>query len=123
MGWRRWRKSVNFALRGIGYGWSTQPNLRIHGVIALLVLLLGAVLKLRTWEWVALFFAIAFVIVAEMVNTAIECTVDLVTREYHPLAKNAKNIAAGAVLITAANAVLVGLLVLGPHLWKLIVSG
>jgi diacylglycerol kinase (ATP) len=82
--------------------------MRIHYAIALLVLILGFVVRLTKLELAVLFFTVSLVIAMELVNTAIEATIDLITDKYHPLAKIAKNVAAGAVLISSINAVAVG---------------
>jgi diacylglycerol kinase (ATP) len=102
--------SVHFALQGVLQGVRAQRHLRFHFVVALLALLAGAVMGLSRAEVLVLLFAITLVILAELFNTAIEAVVDLVTTTYHPLAKHAKDVAAGAVLIAALNAVVVGLL-------------
>src|SRR5215210_3876260 len=102
--------SFHFALQGVLQGVRAQRHLRFHFVAALLALLAGAVMGLSRAEVLVLLFAITLVIIAELFNTAIEAVVDLVTTTYHPLAKHAKDVAAGAVLIAALNAVVVGLL-------------
>src|SRR5919198_4149535 len=91
--------SFRFALNGILLSFRTQRHLRIHFVAAVLVLIAGFVWRLSRAELLALVFAIAGVIVAELFNTAIEAAVDLVTTDYHPLAKVAKDVSAGAVLV------------------------
>lgn len=105
---RNFVESLTYAVSGILYALRTQPNMRIHAVTALLVLLLGSVLGLTRIEMALLALTVASVVAAEMVNTAIESAVDLVTQEYAPLAMIAKNVAAGAVLVTSLGAVSVG---------------
>jgi diacylglycerol kinase len=112
--------SLQDALSGLGYCLSTERNMWVHLVAAIAVLVASWLLKLSRLEWVLVLFAIGFVVVAEMFNTALERTVDLCVDTYHPLARQAKHIAAGAVLISALNAVLVGLLIFVPHLRMLI---
>ena len=102
--------SFNYALAGLVYAISTQRNMRIHCLMAILVLLLGYILQFSLLELAVLALTVGLVIAAEMINTAIEVTVDLVTQEYHPLARTAKNVAAGSVLVTAIAAVVVGFL-------------
>lgn len=82
--------------------------MRIHYLVALLVLTMGFVVRLSAIELAVLFFTVSLVISMELVNTAIEATIDLITDKYHPLAKIAKNVAAGAVLVSSINAVAVG---------------
>jgi len=112
----RLHTSFRHAFAGIHHVLASQRNARIHLGIALVVLALGLWLGLSTLEWAIIAAMVAVVFAAEMFNTAVEALVDLVTERYHPLAKIGKDVAAGAVLVTAALAVIVGLLVLGPHL-------
>ena len=95
----------------------TQRNFRIHLIIAALVFLLAAWLKIARQEWALLALIIGTVLSAEVFNTSAEMLVDLASPEYHPLAKRVKDLAAGAVLLAAMVAVIVGLLLLGPPLW------
>lgn len=109
-------RSLGFALDGLRYAFHTQANLRIHLAISLAVIALGLGVQLGPIEWAVLIVTMMIVLAAELVNTAIEATLDRVSVEQHPLAKVAKDTAAGAVLLSAVGAVLVGLLILGPHL-------
>lgn len=111
--------SFNYAIEGIIYTLKTQRNMRIHIIIAIIVLLLSLLFNLSQLEILVLFFTISLVIVAEMVNTAIEATIDLITNEYHELAKIAKNVAAGAVLIATINAIIVAYIIFFKQLNKL----
>lgn len=101
-------QSFNYAIDGLVYVLRTQQNMRIHFVAAVAALGLGLLFRIETWAFVALVFAVSLVVVAELVNTAIESTIDLVTTSYDPIAQIAKDVAAGAVLVTSLNAVLVG---------------
>ncbi|MDD3612193.1 MAG: diacylglycerol kinase [Eubacteriales bacterium] len=103
--------SFNNAIDGLIHSLKTQRNMRIHFIAAILVLILAGVTHLSRIETVVLFLTISLVIAAELINTAIEAAVDLACSDYHPLAKIAKNVAAGAVLVTAINAVIVGYLI------------
>jgi diacylglycerol kinase len=94
-----------------------QRNPRIHLLAAVAVIVLAAWLRVSRVEWAILVLCIGLVIAAETVNTAIEAMVDLLSPEIRPAAKVAKDTAAGAVLIAALTAVVVGLLILGPRLW------
>ncbi|MDH7498576.1 MAG: diacylglycerol kinase family protein, partial [Syntrophomonadaceae bacterium] len=109
-------ESFAHALRGIGYVLATQRNMRVHTLAALAALLLAARLQVARWEWAAIIFAIALVLASEAMNTAVEKTVDLATDEFHPLARAAKNCAAGAVLLAAAAALGIGWVVFGQRL-------
>ena len=108
---RKITESFNHAIEGIIYAIKTQRNMRIHLLIATLVLFGSLFFDLSKIEILLLFLTIALVIILEMVNTAIEVTIDLNANYYHPLAKIAKNVAAGAVLIAALNSILVGYLI------------
>ena len=109
--------SFRCAFAGFWYALKTQRNMRIHLAIALVVLALGLYLGLSWDQWALLTLTSGFVVAAEMFNTVAEAAMDAATPHYHPLVKTAKDVAAGAVLLTATVAVVVGLLVLGPPLW------
>jgi len=104
-------ESFNFAFEGIIHVFRTQRNLRIQFGIALIVLLAAVKYGVDRLELIALLLSITFVLIAEMINTAIEATVDVATTSFDPMAKLAKDIAAGAVLIASINAIGVGYLV------------
>jgi diacylglycerol kinase (ATP) len=104
-------QSFNFAFEGIIHVLRTQRNMRIHFAIAVVVLVGALAVGVRRLELVALLIAISFVLIAEMLNTALEAGIDVATTSFDPLAKLAKDIAAGAVLIATINAVAVGYLV------------
>jgi len=104
-------RSLNHAFEGIMYAARTQANMRIHLVVAALVLTATLLLRLDRFYVIALVILIALVLALELVNTAIEAIVDLLTVAHHPLAKTAKDAAAGAVLIASAAAVAVGYLI------------
>ncbi len=108
--------SFRYAFAGLWTALRSQRNARIHLLAAVAVTALGLWLRLDTLRWAVLVLAIALVFSAEMLNTVVETIIDLVTKEYHPLAKVAKDVSAGAVLLTAIAAVVVGLLILGPPL-------
>src|SRR6476660_118609 len=103
--------SFNYAFEGIIHVLRTQRNLRIHFVIAIGVIAAAAALGVQRMELIVLLLAIAFVLVSEMVNSAIEGAIDVSTTSFDPNAKLAKDIAAGAVLISSTTAVAVGYLV------------
>ena len=110
--------SFRNAFAGWGYVLRTQRNAWIHAVISLVVLALALWLRLPARDWALLIFAFALVWVAEMINTALEAVVDMTNPQSHPLAKISKDVGAGAVLMAACAAVLIGLLVLGPPVWS-----
>jgi diacylglycerol kinase (ATP) len=104
-------QSFNFAFEGIVHVLRTQRNMRIHFSIAVVVLVGALAIGVSRMELVALLLAISFVLIAEMLNTALEAAIDVSTTSFDPLAKLAKDIAAGGVLIATVNAVAVGYLV------------
>ncbi|MBN2303076.1 MAG: diacylglycerol kinase family protein [Anaerolineae bacterium] len=110
-------QSFRHAFAGIAYTLRTQPNTRLHAAATAAVLILGLWLDLTRIDWALIAVAVASVWAAEILNTALEALVDLVSPDPHPLAKVAKDCAAAAVLVLAGLAVVIGLLVLGPPLW------
>ena len=111
--------SFGFALEGIAHAFRTQRNFKLHVGITLAVIIAGVLLGISVEQWAILAMAIALVLQAELVNTALEAIVDHVAPEFHALAKIAKDCAAGAVFVCAVVAVIVGLLILGPKLLAL----
>lgn len=110
------------AFRGWWHVLQTQHNAWIHSVVAALIVVLGLWLELAARDWAIIVLTIAMVFTAEFINTAIEAVVDLASPVQHPLAKVGKDVGAGAVLVAALAAALVGLFILGPPLWARIVS-
>jgi diacylglycerol kinase len=110
------------AFRGWWHVLKTQQNAWIHSLVATLVILVGLWLGIPARDWAVIVLAIAMVFTAEFINTAIEAVVDLASPVHHPLAKVGKDVGAGAVLVSALAAVLIGLLILGPPLWARILS-
>jgi diacylglycerol kinase (ATP) len=109
-------ESFNFAFEGIIHVLRTQRNMRIHFLVAAVVLIVAFAAGVDREELIALLLAIAFVLIAEMINTAVEGTIDVATTSFDPMAKLAKDIAAGAVLIATATAVAIGYLVFSERL-------
>ena len=99
--------SFNYAIEGLIYTVRTQRNMRIHMIATLLVLTACFFYNLSKIEFLIVLITITMVITAEMVNTAVECAIDATTNYYHPLAKIAKNVAAGAVFVTAITAIVI----------------
>ncbi|MFH1478443.1 MAG: diacylglycerol kinase [Candidatus Omnitrophota bacterium] len=100
--------SFNSAIEGFIYVFKTQRNMRLHFLIGLSVILLGLILNFTNLEIIALCLTITFVLFAEMLNTALEHTIDLIKEEFHPLARIIKDICAGAVLLGAISSIVVG---------------
>jgi diacylglycerol kinase (ATP) len=115
VGSRKFFDSVRYALEGIGYCIKTQRNMRVHLVLAAITILFCIIFQISRIELLMIINAISMVFICEIINTAVERAVDTATQEYHPLAKIAKDVAAGAVLVAALNSTLVGLLVFGRY--------
>ena len=110
-------RSFYFAFQGIAYLFRTQHNARIELAIGIFTCALAWWLGINRAEWGVLILTIACVLILEGLNTAIEAAVDLASPDIHPIAKIAKDLAAGMVLIAAIASVGVGLIILGPPLW------
>lgn len=119
---KKWRevkyqeKFIN-AFRGMRVFWRTTSNLYIHAIVTLFVVISGFYFKISSLEWILLIFAIGFVIVSEAFNTAIEIDIDLTSPEYHPYAKDTKDVAAAAVLLSVFVAIIVGLIIFLPRIF------
>ena len=109
-------QSFRFAFAGIVHAVTHQRNVRIHFLAAAVVVVLAGLLRVSPVEWAILILTVGFVIATEMMNTAIEAVVDLASPDFHELAKVAKDVAAGAVLVAAVAAVIIGALIFGPGL-------
>lgn len=109
-------KSFTHAGRGIGVFLKTTPNAWIHLLVLMVVVCLGIYLHITRIEWVMLIFAGGLVLITEAINTAIEIDMDLTSPEYHPYAKDTKDVAAGAVLISSATALVIGVLIFWNYL-------
>ncbi len=103
--------SFKYALQGLKTAFTGERNFRIHCVAVLLVSLFGILLRLSALKWALLFLTMGFVLVCEVVNTVAETLVDMITSEYSPQAKKVKDLAAGAVLVSAITAVLAGIFI------------
>lgn len=116
------RKSADFltsckaAGKGIVYALQTEKHMRFHIFAAAIVVLAGLYFHLPTGQWLFVIYAIGCVIVAELFNTAIETTMDVAEPDHNPQVGNGKDIAAGAVLVTAVQAVIIGIIIFGPYL-------
>lgn len=109
--------SFKYAFEGIFTSLKTEKNMKVHFIIMILVIILGIILKISKIEWIICIILFGFVISLELINTAIENTVDLITTEINPKAKIAKDVSAGAVLVAAITAVIVGLIIFVPKIW------
>lgn len=108
--------SFGYAFKGIVYVIKSEHNIWIHCTLGIAAIALGFYLEIRLPEWIFVTLAIGLVFIAELFNTAIEVLVDIVSPEYNPKAGLVKDIAAGAVLISAITAALIGLFIFGPKI-------
>ncbi|WP_281888207.1 diacylglycerol kinase [Paenibacillus sp. YYML68] len=119
----KWQRSFRYAYEGVQYALATQRNMRFHFFTAFAALVLALMLGLSKADVLFILLAVTLVIVAELMNTAIEKAVDLAMPDIHPLAKIAKDVAAAAVLVTAAFAVMTGMIVFYEPLDRLVRTG
>jgi undecaprenol kinase len=110
--------SFSFAAQGIVHALKRERNMKIHLAASFIVILMGIFFSLTKTEWLFVLMAIGGVISLELVNTAIERVVDLATAQAHPLAKQAKDVAAGAVFIFAIFSVVIGLIIFVPKIFR-----
>ncbi len=113
---RRWIKSANFAIEGILHGTKTQRHLRYHFASAAIILILSYILGLSREDFLIIGLTVIVVLLAELLNTAVEAVVDLLSPAQHEKAKIAKDVAAGAVFTTAFGAAVIGYIILIPYL-------
>ncbi|HWO97975.1 MAG TPA: diacylglycerol kinase family protein [Bacillus sp. (in: firmicutes)] len=113
---QRLAESFYYAIEGILYVIKNERNLQIHATVAILIIIAGCWFRISAYDWIIISITIGGVFSLELINTAIEKTVDLVTESRHPLAKIAKDAAAGAVLIYAIVSVIVGILIFSKYI-------
>jgi len=109
--------SFKYAFKGTAYFLKTQPNGRIHLVLAVIVVVLGIITAISVTEWIMLIFAIGLVISMELLNTSIESLTDLLSPEIHPKAGLVKDLAAAAVLVSAIAAAIIGSIIFIPKIF------
>ncbi|MBP1045513.1 diacylglycerol kinase family protein [Enterococcus sp. BWM-S5] len=115
--------SLEFALQGIRTVFKEERNMRTHSLMGVLAIIAGFIFRLTTVEWLWLLFVIFFVLIIEIINTAFENVVDMCTDfHFHPIGKKIKDMAAGAVLITACFSLIVGSIIFLPKIWQLFVT-
>jgi diacylglycerol kinase len=112
-------RSFAHAFDGLKHTFKSHPNLKIHVALGILALLAGVVFQITRTEWLLVLFTILWVIVSEMINTAIEAVCDLITTEYRTSIKIAKDVAAGMVLVGSFGAVVIGLVIFVPYILQL----
>ena len=120
-GFKRLFKSFKYAFDGLKYAFKYEQNILVHTLATILVIIFGIYFKLSSLEWVAIFLSIGLVIATELINTSIEATIDLITNQVNPLAKIAKDTAAGEVLVFGFTALVIGLIIFLPKIMGLFV--
>ena len=116
---KRFFKSFHYAVEGLDHALKNDQNLVVHFIIAFFVILASVILKVTPFEMGILGVTILVVISAEMINSAIEKMVDLITKEHRAEAKIAKDVSAGMVLLTSMGAVVIGVLIFLPYILKM----
>ncbi len=122
-GIKRFYNSVKNSLEGLKYAYTHEQSLLLHIFFSLIAIVCGIVFKITGTQWILLFLVMVVIIVAELLNTAIEATVDLITEEYNPLAKVAKDCGSAAAFMASLLATIVGAYVFLPQIIKLILKG
>lgn len=121
MGSRKFLESLKYAAGGVIYCIKTQRNMKIHLAVAIIVITAGLLLHISRLEFIMVIMAISMVFICEIINTAVEKAVDTTTQEYNPIAKISKDAAAGAVLVAAANSVIMGVLVFSKYIMAILI--
>ncbi len=119
-GFKRLFKSFTYAFDGLKYAFKYEQNILVHTLATILVIIAGIIFKISQTEWLVITLIIGLVIATELINTSIEATIDLVTKEIHPLAKIAKDTAAAAVLIFGLAAIIIASIIFIPKILLLI---
>jgi diacylglycerol kinase (ATP) len=113
-------KSFTYAGRGVWILVKTTHNAWVHIAVLFVAIIAGFYFRITETDWIFLVFAGGLVLAAEAFNTAIEIDIDLTSPDYHPFARDTKDVAAGAVLITAVAALIVGIIIFGPYIFQLL---
>ena len=119
-GLHRLVKSFTYAFDGLKYAFKYEQNILVHTLATILVIIAGIFLKISLTEWLVLALIIGLVTATELINTSIEATIDLITKDVHPLAKIAKDTAAAAVLVFGLTAIVIGCIIFLPKILVLI---
>lgn len=116
---KRFFNSIKYSVEGLIYAYGNEQSLWIHGVGSLLIILLGFILQITFNQWAILIIALVVVLAVELLNTAIEATVDLITKEIHPLAKIAKDCGSAAAFVTGLMLTIISLFIFVPYILAL----
>ncbi len=118
-GIKRFFASIRNSIAGLWYAYRYEQSLWIHGVVSLFTISLGFIFQIKFWEWAALFIALGMILGIELINTAIEAAIDLVTLEIHPLAKIAKDCGSAASFIMSLVTFIICMFVFGPYFMEI----
>ncbi len=122
-GFKRFLKSFKYSIDGLKYAYKNEQSLLIHFIATVLGIILGFAFKISHMEWAVLCIALGVVLASELINTAIEATIDLITLEYNPLAKIAKDCGSAATFVFSMITAVIGIIIFVPkimHLFHLI---
>ena len=120
MSFKRFLDSIKYSIQGLSYGYRNEQSLWLHGGASILAIILGFVLDISFNQWAIIIIALVVVLAVELLNTAIESTVDLVTKEFHPLAKIAKDTASAAEFILTLTSAIISLMIFIPRIIELL---
>lgn len=115
-GFKRLKNSFKYSIDGLKYAYKYEQSMFIHFLVTIFVILMGLIFDISGFEWLLVFIVIGMVLSAELINTAIEAVVDMVTLEYNELAKIAKDCSSAATFVLSVIAFVMGLIVFIPHI-------
>ena len=119
MSFKRFLNSVKYSIEGLNHAYKNEQSLWLHASGAILAVILGIVLKINFYEWAVIIVAFVVVLAIELLNTAIEAVVDLVTKEFHPLAKIAKDCGSAAAFVSGVASAVICLVIFLPKIIEL----
>lgn len=114
-GIKRTLRTFKYSAQGLSYAYKNEQSMWIHAIATIVTIILGIVCSLSLTEWAIVFIALGVILASELINTAIEAAVDLVTLEIHPLAKIAKDCGSAATFVLTIVSVIICLIVFVPH--------
>ena len=120
MSFKRFLNSIKFSIDGLAYAYGNEQSLWLHGMGSLVIIILGFILQISFNQWAILIIALVVVLAVELLNTAIEAAVDLVTSEIHPLAKIAKDCGSAAGCVTGVMLTIISLFIFIPKIIELL---
>ena len=119
MSFKRFLNSIKYSLEGLSYGYRNEQSLILHGFCTILAVILGLIFHITFWEWAVIIISLVIVLAVELLNTAIEATVDLITKEIHPLAKIAKDCGSAAAFVSGVASAVICLVIFLPKIIEL----